>query len=139
MFIDMDSLVDIPISYRKNKNAALLKSFEQEEVLNISQVQNYLSIYKRFFSLNESNWNTYFYGTVVKPFSELMNNHEDPCIILATIQHIKYVKEKIRYLNITTYDCNFIFEKYDYYYKILYMYFFLHLVFIFFYSGPVKL
>ena len=58
MFIYMDSLEDIPISYRKNKNATLLKSFEQTEVLNTSEAQNYLSIYKRFFSLNESNWNS---------------------------------------------------------------------------------
>ena len=56
--VHMDSLEDIPISYRKNKNVALLKSFEQTEVLNTSEVQNYLSIYKRFFSLNESNWNS---------------------------------------------------------------------------------
>ena len=54
----MDSLEDIPISYRKNKNAALLKSFEHIDVLNTSETQNYLSIYKRFFSLNESNWNS---------------------------------------------------------------------------------
>ena len=56
--VHMDPLEDIPISYRKNKNGALLKSFEQPEVLNVSGAQNYLSIYKRFFSLNESNWNS---------------------------------------------------------------------------------
>ena len=54
----MDTLEEMSISYRKNKNATFLKSLEQPGLLNISNVQNYLAIYSRFFTLNESNWNS---------------------------------------------------------------------------------
>ncbi len=44
-------------SYQKNDNATLFKSLEDTDLLNISQTQNYIPIYERFFSLNETNFN----------------------------------------------------------------------------------
>lgn len=41
--------------YRKNKNNHLLKHFET--MLNLEKIQNYIPIYSKFFTLNETNWN----------------------------------------------------------------------------------
>lgn len=42
--------------YEKNKNTELFKS--SKEVVNIEAIQNYIPIYKKFFSLNEENFNS---------------------------------------------------------------------------------
>ena len=42
--------------YKKNKNNDLFKS--SKEVVNIETIQNYIPIYKKFFSLNEDNFNS---------------------------------------------------------------------------------
>jgi len=54
----MSTLEELPISYRKNKNSAFLRSLADPELLGATGAQNYLAIYKRFFTLNESNWNS---------------------------------------------------------------------------------
>ena len=45
------------VLYKKNKNDLLLKQIE--ELTDSSHVQNYLPIYKRFFTMNETNWNRF--------------------------------------------------------------------------------
>lgn len=47
----------IQTNYQKRKNLDLFKGFENPLGLHLSQVQNYNPIYKRFFSLNETNYN----------------------------------------------------------------------------------
>ena len=44
------------LNYKKVKNAETLK--EMETMLNTSSLQNFIPIYKRFFELNEINWNS---------------------------------------------------------------------------------
>jgi len=46
------------INYEKRKNTDLFKTFEKEELTYLSNVQNYIPIYNRFFILNESNYNS---------------------------------------------------------------------------------
>lgn len=46
-----------PIFYQKRKNTELFKSLEKPENLFLSTPQNYIPIYNRFFSLNETNFN----------------------------------------------------------------------------------
>jgi len=48
----------LKINYEKRKNSELFKSFQNEELTFLSQVQNYIPIYKRFFLLNETNYNS---------------------------------------------------------------------------------
>ena len=48
----------ININYQKKKNAELFKGLESQEGLFLSNTQNYIPIYKRFFSLNETNYNS---------------------------------------------------------------------------------
>ena len=45
------------LNYQKRKNTELFKSLEQSNTLFLSQTQNYIPIYNRFFSLNETNYN----------------------------------------------------------------------------------
>ena len=47
----------ITINYQKRKNQELLKSLEDPKSLFLSKPQNYIPIYQRFFSLNETNYN----------------------------------------------------------------------------------
>jgi len=47
----------LKIHYEKRKNAELFKSFQNEQLTNLSEVQNYVPIYNKFFDLNETNYN----------------------------------------------------------------------------------
>ena len=47
----------IQLDYQKRKNTELFKSLEDSDSLYTSLSQNYIPIYKRFFSLNETNYN----------------------------------------------------------------------------------
>jgi hypothetical protein len=50
-------MINIHVNYQKRKNQELFKSLEQKESLFLSKTQNYIPIYKRFFNLNEKNFN----------------------------------------------------------------------------------
>jgi hypothetical protein len=45
------------LNYQKRKNTELFQTLEREDLTFLSQTQNYIPIYKRFFSLNETNYN----------------------------------------------------------------------------------
>lgn len=45
------------INYQKRKNNEMFNSLEKPELLFLSKTQNYIPIYNRFFSLNETNYN----------------------------------------------------------------------------------
>ena len=47
----------INLNYQKRKNAELFKSLENPSSLFLSNTQNYIPIYTRFFSLNDTNYN----------------------------------------------------------------------------------
>ena len=51
------TILELPfmLRYRKNKNEALFKSLEQ---IGMTQMQNYVPLYTRFFNLNLTNWNS---------------------------------------------------------------------------------
>jgi hypothetical protein len=48
----------ISINYQKRKNATLFTKFQTNKNLNLTNVQNYIPIYDRFFSLNDKNYNS---------------------------------------------------------------------------------
>jgi hypothetical protein len=45
------------VNYQKRKNAELFKSLESSDSLFLSTAQNYIPVYQRFFSLNDTNFN----------------------------------------------------------------------------------
>ena len=47
----------VTVNYQKRKNTELFKSLENPDSLFLSETQNYIPIYTRFFSLNETNYN----------------------------------------------------------------------------------
>ena len=48
----------IEVNYQKRKNVEIFKSLEEPELLFLSNAQNYIPIYTKFFSLNETNYNS---------------------------------------------------------------------------------
>jgi hypothetical protein len=46
------------VNYQKRSNAELFQKLAAPEKLNCSQIQNYVPVYKRFFNLNETNYNS---------------------------------------------------------------------------------
>ena len=47
----------INVNYQKRKNAELFANLEEKNLLFLSETQNYIPIYNRFFSLNDTNFN----------------------------------------------------------------------------------
>jgi hypothetical protein len=47
----------IDVNYQKRKNTEFFKSLENPKLLFLSNTQNYIPIYTRFFSLNDTNYN----------------------------------------------------------------------------------
>ena len=45
-------------SYNKRDNSKLFSSLEKKDSANISQIQNYIPLYHKFFTLNQSNYNS---------------------------------------------------------------------------------
>ena len=48
----------IKVNYQKRKNQELFKSLENPKTIFLSNSQNYIPIYKKFFALNETNYNS---------------------------------------------------------------------------------
>ena len=48
----------INVNYQKRKNGDLFKCLENPNGLFLSDLQNYVPIYTKFFSLNETNYNS---------------------------------------------------------------------------------
>ena len=67
------------IHYRKRKNTNLFKSLQN---INIVECQNYIPIYKLFFSLNETNYNSinlnhkWILESIKNPIEDVNNKHE---------------------------------------------------------------
>jgi len=45
-------------TYKKNDNNNLFRNLENSDLTNVSKLQNYIPIYDKFFSLNDSNYNS---------------------------------------------------------------------------------
>ena len=48
----------ISVNYQKRKNINLFSKFQTNKQINLNNAQNYIPIYDRFFSLNNTNWNS---------------------------------------------------------------------------------
>ena len=47
----------ISVNYQKRKNTELFKLFEEKDSLFLSKTQNFIPIYRKFFNLNDNNYN----------------------------------------------------------------------------------
>jgi hypothetical protein len=89
----------INLNYQKRKNTELFKSLETPESLFLSNTQNYIPIYKRFFSLNESNYNSInlnnkWYISSLNEVNEI--NNDDERLITCRIKNMNNNKIKER-------------------------------------------
>ena len=48
----------LSINYQKRKNINIFNKFQTNNKINLTDTQNYIPIYDRFFSLNTTNWNS---------------------------------------------------------------------------------
>jgi len=48
----------IAIDYQKRKNKELFKQLESNAFIGLSNAQNYIPVYRRYFDLNETNYNS---------------------------------------------------------------------------------
>jgi len=86
----------ININYQKRKNTELFKSLEGSDSLFLSKTQNYIPIYKRFFSLNDTNFNTINLNHKWHLSSIQKSDEEDAIVYNGKIKNINNnkVKEK---------------------------------------------
>ena len=76
----------INLNYLKRKNAELFKSLEEPNSLFLSKAQNYIPLYNKFFSLNETNYNSInlnhkWYISSINCDNEETDNHIFNCKI----------------------------------------------------------
>ena len=51
-------MTSIDIHYQKRKNSDLFQTLESKKFLQLSNTQNYIPIYNRFFALSDTNFNS---------------------------------------------------------------------------------
>lgn len=68
-------------SYQKNDNSSLFESFENTHLLNMSFPQNYIPIYPRFFTLNETNFKNINLNHKLKLRKVLEKNTENKYLV----------------------------------------------------------
>ena len=86
----------INIDYQKRKNLELFKSLEDTNSIFLSNIQNYIPIYTRFFSLNETNYNSINLNNKWYISSVKKNSDEDNQLYNCKVKNINNnkIKEK---------------------------------------------
>ena len=76
------------LNYQKRKNAELFKSLEDSNSLFLSKAQNYIPIYTRFFSLNDTNFNSINLNHKWYIYSVDKQNEDNPNLYKCKISNI---------------------------------------------------
>jgi len=85
----------ISVNYQKRKNSELFKILEEKDNLSLSNIQNYIPIYKRFFNLNDTNYNSVNLNHSLF-ISNIKNNNNDNNLYKCKIKNVnsQKIKEK---------------------------------------------
>jgi len=83
----------IEVNYQKRKNIELFKSLEEPDLLFLSNTQNYIPIYTKFFSLNETNYNSINLNNKWY-ISSINNSNDDYYLYNCRIKNISNNKTK---------------------------------------------
>lgn len=76
------------VNYQKRKNTELFKSLEDSDSLFLSNAQNYIPIYTRFFSLNDTNFNSINLNHKWYIYSLDKQNEENPNLYKCKISNL---------------------------------------------------
>jgi len=80
----------ISVNYQKRKNTALFNKFLTNKNINLSDVQNYIPIYERFFSLNDYNFNSINlnHKWSISDIKDIKHNTEHQHVFLSKLKNI---------------------------------------------------
>ena len=81
----------LSVNYQKRKNINLFNKFQTNKNINLTDAQNYIPIYDRFFSLNSTNWNSINlnHQWAISDIKDLQNKNEDSeHIFTCKLKHI---------------------------------------------------
>jgi hypothetical protein len=82
----------LTLNYQKRKNTGLFNSLENHSCIQLKNIQNYIPIYNKFFSLNTSNYNSVnlnhlWYMYDIKDSTKTTTDNEN--IFTCKLQNIK--------------------------------------------------
>ena len=81
----------LSVNYQKRKNINLFNKFQTNKKINLTDTQNYIPIYERFFSLNSTNWNSINlnHQWAISDIKDLKHNDDDSDnIFTCKLKHI---------------------------------------------------
>ena len=81
----------LSVNYQKRKNINLFNKFQTNKKINLTNAQNYIPIYDRFFSLNSTNWNSINlnHQWAISDIKDLQNKNDDSeHIFTCKLKHI---------------------------------------------------
>ena len=81
----------LSVNYQKRKNINLFNKFQTNKNINLTDAQNYIPIYDRFFSLNSTNWNSINlnHQWAISDIKDLQNKNQDSeHIFTCKLKHI---------------------------------------------------
>lgn len=81
--------MELMINYEKRKNNKLFKDMQKKDGLNLSNIQNYIPIYNKFFLLNETNYNSVNLNHDVYIQNILRNDENQKNIYICEIENSK--------------------------------------------------
>lgn len=84
------------LNYKKRKNVSLFENIQSNEKLQISKIQNFIPIYKRFFSLNETNFNSINLNHQWYLHQILNKKHEGDSTFNCEVKHLLYDSQKMK-------------------------------------------
>jgi hypothetical protein len=111
----------LTLNYQKRKNTGLFNSLENHSCIQLKNIQNYIPIYNKFFSLNTSNYNSVnlnhlWYMYDIKDSTKTTTDNEN--IFTCKLQNIKDQKitsKKVFFKMAPLLDpCKYLVGKYDY-------------------------
>jgi hypothetical protein len=86
--------MEFSIHYEKRKNNELFKTMQRKNGLNLSNVQNYIPIYKKFFLLNETNYNSVNFNNKLYIQNILCKYEDKKNIYMCDIQNVNDTTKK---------------------------------------------
>jgi hypothetical protein len=83
--------MSISVNYQKRKNVNLFNKFQTNKNVSLTNVQNYIPIYDRFFSLNNTNWNSINlnHKWAISDIKDSKSNDESDNIFNCKVKNIK--------------------------------------------------